>query len=196
MLHHQSFTHNRSAVLFVLLAGVIVLMGAAYALGRATVSIPSGAAVNIAQPAPYISDNAERAQAAEAARWAGLAGAYASNLLPPTTGSMSQQAQAAYTARWMALAEAYAARANAAYAARLAGQAGLYAEPQAAVEAGIKSQSADTAVAAHYTGLAIQEYVRTGNRQALPQCLTAEVLAALPSIGDDGWRTEIAICGE
>lgn len=49
-------------------------------------------------------------------------------------------------------------------------------------------------VGARYTGLAIQEYVRTGNRNLLPDCIAPEVMALLPTIGDDTWRSEVAPC--
>jgi hypothetical protein len=51
-------------------------------------------------------------------------------------------------------------------------------------------------VGARYTGLAIQEYVRTGNRDLLPRCISPAIMALLPSMGDDAWRSEVALCGE
>ena len=44
--------------------------------------------------------------------------------------------------------------------------------------------------------MAIEEYVRTGNRDLLPTCISTEIMALLPAIGDDTWRSEVALCGE
>lgn len=51
-------------------------------------------------------------------------------------------------------------------------------------------------VGARYTAMAIEEYVRTGNRDLLPTCISTEIMALLPAIGDDTWRSEVALCGE
>jgi hypothetical protein len=99
--------------------------------------------------------------------------------------SQPERAAQAYAARWTGLAEAYAdqQRSREADAARWSGLAQMYAE-----------RHHWDALGAHYAGQAITYYVRTGNPDYLPQCISAATLAMLPSIGDNTWRTEIAIC--
>jgi hypothetical protein len=126
---------------------------------------------------------------------------YTNVKLPPGAGPDVQRAANADAARWTGLAEAYAKSSAGydaqqvmdAYADRWAGLAQLYTEPKPTTS---ESQQADVFLAAHYTGLAIQEYVRTGNREFLPTCISQDVLALLPSIGDDSWRSEVTICGQ
>ncbi|MEK7784324.1 MAG: hypothetical protein AAB658_02710 [Chloroflexota bacterium] len=189
MIHNRSFTPNRSVLLLTASVALVVLVGAAFALGRITVSIPANPAVGADQPAPSVSHDARQAIDAYAARWDGLAQMYTN----------VQRAANADAARWTGLAEAYAKSGDAqqamdAYAARWAGLAQLYAEPTAGTIS--ESQQANVSVAAHYTGLAIQEYARTGNREFLPTCISQDVLALLPSIGDDSWRSEVASCSQ
>ncbi|MEK7325955.1 MAG: hypothetical protein AAB217_11930 [Chloroflexota bacterium] len=220
MIHNRSFTPNRSVLLLTASVALVVLVGAAFALGRITVSIPANPAVGADQPAPSVSHdarqaidayaarwdglaqmytNVQRAANADAARWTGLAEMYTNVKLPPGADPNVQRAANADAARWTGLAEAYAKSGDAqqamdAYAARWAGLAQLYAEPTAGTIS--ESQQANVSVAAHYTGLAIQEYARTGNREFLPTCISQDVLALLPSIGDDSWRSEVASCSQ
>ncbi len=105
--------------------------------------------------------------------------------------SASRPEESAYAARMNGLAELYRAqRAQAAEAARWAGLAQTYLTPGSASD----SQQADVALAARYTALAIQEYVRTHNHDLLPKCVTSEIMALLPGIGDGTWRVEAAMC--
>ena len=219
MIHNRSFTHNRSVLLLTALAAIAVLVSAAFGLGRITVSVPANPAVGADQPAPsaghdarraidayaarwdglaQMYTNVQRAENADAARWTGLAEMYTNVKLPPGADPNIQRAVNADAARWAGLAEAYANsgdahRAMDAYTARWAGLAQLYAEPKLTTS---ESQQANVSVSAHYTGLAIQEYVRTGNRNFLPKCISQDILALLPPIGDDSWRSEVAICGQ
>jgi hypothetical protein len=107
-------------------------------------------------------------------------------LATPSAVSQPERAALAYAARWTGLAEAYAdqQRSLEADAARWSGLAQMYEE-----------RHHWGAVGAYYTGQAITHYVRTGNPDYLPQCISAATLAMLPSIGDNTWRAEIAICG-
>jgi hypothetical protein len=76
MLHNRSFIHNRSVLLPTALVALAVLVGAAFALGRITVSVPANPAVGADQPAPSAGHDAKRAADAYAARWDGLAQMY------------------------------------------------------------------------------------------------------------------------
>ncbi|HET7375349.1 MAG TPA: hypothetical protein VFK30_01500, partial [Anaerolineae bacterium] len=82
---------------------------------------------------------------------------------------------AADTARWVALGEFYTQRNSAAISNA--------------------TRSALTA-SARYTRQAIQEYVRTGNRAYLPKCISSEIMSMLLSIGDNSWKTQVALCGK
>lgn len=51
--------------------------------------------------------------------------------------------------------------------------------------------------AARYTGEALLEFERTGNRSALPICISAETLAELPeTIGGNRWKELVPICSQ
>ena len=51
--------------------------------------------------------------------------------------------------------------------------------------------------AARYTGEALLEFERTGNRNALPICISAETLAELPeTIGGNRWKELVPVCGQ
>jgi len=132
----------------------------------------------------------ERAIQAEAERWSGLAQHYAE------IGAARERALDAETARWTGLAGYYGAQAahrqrvNAADAARWTALAEWYAEQSA------QSEASRTADAARYTGLALMAYARTGDTKAQPTCISPELAAQLPTIGDDSWRAEVGTCGE
>ena len=191
MLHNRSFTPNRSIPLLTASVALAVLMGTVLALRGSIWSPLANPAAGVDQPALSAGYNAQRVMNAAAARWEGLAETYTSR----------QRAIDAYTARYEALAQMYtetsagydAQRAANAAAARWSGLAEMYGK---GIETAQDSQHADIALAAHYTGLAIQEYVRTGDRKFLPTCISPEVMALLPHIGDDTWRAEVANCGE
>jgi hypothetical protein len=121
-----------------------------------------------------------------------------------------QRGREAETARWAAQAEYYAQaahkakeaqsiqRARQAEAARWAGQAEYYARlaPQ-----GAENQSHLNLIqligAARYTGEALLEFELTGNRAALPLCISTETLAELPeTIGSNRWKELVPVCSQ
>ena len=185
MIGQRSFPNNH---LFALLVTAAALIAAAVLVGLATA--PKTAQV-AAPPAAGGANASERAQLAEGDRWTGLAQRY------------SNRASQAEADRWSGLANLYvksgagydAVRAEHANAARWTGLAGMY---PAAGSAGSASASerAGQAEAARYTGLAIQEYYRTGDQGLLPECITPEIAAALPGIGDNSWQTVGGTCGK
>jgi hypothetical protein len=121
----------------------------------------------------------QRGHAAEAARWAAQAEYYAKIARQAKEAEGIQRGHEAEAARWNAQAEYYA---------RLA-------------PPGSDSQShlnlLNLIGAARYTGVALQEFERTGNRNALPVCITAETLAELPeTIGGNRWKEFVPVCGQ
>jgi len=101
---------------------------------------------------------AERARAADAARWAGLAESYA-NVIPVTgAGSEFQRSAQADAARWQGMAEAYAydsQRAWDASSARYTALAESYGAVIAVTGAEYDAQRAWEAAAARWAGLAL-----------------------------------------
>jgi len=132
----------------------------------------------------------ERALEADTGRWSGLAEHYAE------LAAVRERAVEAEAARWTGMAGYYEAqatqrqRALAADAARWTALAEWYSGQPAGADPAL------TAYAAHYTGLALAEYARTGDASLLPNCLSPELAARLPAIGDNSWRAEVGPCGE
>ena len=115
--------------------------------------------------------NNDRARQADVARWVAL-GEYDKKV---GANAVFDPKPTADTARWVALGEFYTQRNSAAISNA--------------------TRSALTA-SARYTGQAIQEYVRTGIRIYLPKCISSEIMFMLLPIGDNSWKTQVALCGK
>ena len=140
----------------------------------------------------------QRGHDAEAARWAALAKHYAKGV------QGIHRSRDPEAARWAAQAEYYAKEvqgiqrsrdAEAARWAALAEYSKKLGPPGSENPSHLSLSSLISA--ARYTGEALQEYERTGNRKALPICISAETLAELPPvIGNNDWMSIVPVCGQ
>jgi hypothetical protein len=124
-----------------------------------------------------------------------------------TTSSIRESRAAdADVARWVGLGEYYSKqsltipssdtlRSRVADAARWEGLGKYYTDLNSA-EAAIQAHAALVA-AARYTGQALEQYELTGNKKALPACISTDVMAELPAnIGDNHWKSVVPDCGQ
>jgi hypothetical protein len=176
-----------------LVAGVLTFQLATGALALARTAAPSVETLRWEAKADFYEAQAAqraRAQAADAARWNGLAGHYAE------LAAKEERALEAENARWKEMGEFYARQAAAHQRALDADTARWVAMGDYYREQAEAARRSEVGYAAHYTGQAILAFTLTGDPDLLPNCASAELLAQLPSIGDDGWRATIPACGE